>query len=43
VSVEFHQLAEPAEKPYDGPFQGKTKRGPEEIEMTTESSGGMAF
>ena len=43
VSVEFHQLAEPTEKPYDGPFQGKTKLGPEEIEMITESSGGVAF
>lgn len=43
VSVEFHQLAEPTEKPCDGPFQGKTKLGPEEIEMITENSGGMAF
>lgn len=36
VSVEFHRLEEPTEKPYDGPFQGKTELGPEEIAMITE-------
>ncbi len=42
VSVEFHKLAEPTEKPYDGPFQGKLQLGAEEIEMITEGSG-MAY
>ncbi len=30
VSVEFHQLVEPTEKPYDGPFQGKMRLGAED-------------
>ncbi len=42
VSVEFHELQEPTEKPYDGPFQGKLELGPAEIEMITDGSG-MAF
>ena len=39
VSVEFHRLEEPAEKPYSGPYQGKTELGPDEIEFITESEG----
>ena len=39
VSVEFHRLEEPAEHPYDGPYQGKLELGAEEIEFITESEG----
>lgn len=39
LSAEFHQLEEPAEKPYEGPYQDKTDLGPEEIEFITESEG----
>lgn len=42
VSVEFHRLEAPTERPYDGPFQGKLELGADEIEIITESSG-MAF
>jgi len=39
LSVEFHRLEEPAQKPYSGPYQGKLELGPEEIEFITESEG----
>lgn len=39
VSVEFHRLEEPVEKPYSGPYQGRLDIGPEEIEFITESEG----
>lgn len=39
VSVEFHRLEEPAEKPYSGPYQGKVDLGPEELEFIAESEG----
>src|SRR5437016_6488685 len=32
VSVEFHRLEEPVEKPYSGPYQDRVDLGPEEIE-----------
>jgi len=39
VSVEFHRLEKPAEKPYCGPYQGKVEFGADEIEAITEGSG----
>lgn len=39
VSVEFHRLDQPAERPYSGPYQGKLDLGAEEIESITESEG----
>ena len=39
VSVEFHKLEQPTEKPYCGPFQGKTELRPEDIQMITEGAG----
>lgn len=37
VSVEFHRLEEPVTKPYDGPYQGKVRLDPEDIEMVLET------
>ena len=37
VSVEFHKLDEPCENPYNGPYQGKTELGPEDIAMVVET------
>jgi dCTP deaminase len=39
LSMEFHRLAEPATRPYSGPYQGRRELGPEEIEFITESEG----
>ena len=39
LTVEFHRLEEPCEKPYSGPYQGKEELGAEEIEAITEGSG----
>ena len=39
LSVEFHRLGVPARKPYDGPYQGRTELGAEEIEFIAESEG----
>ena len=39
LSVEFHRLEVPAERPYDGPYQNRTALGPEELELITESEG----
>ena len=39
VSVEFHKLENPTEKPYDGPYQDRLDLGAEEIEFITESEG----
>ena len=39
ISVEFHRLEEPVEKPYSGPYQDRVDLGPEEIEFITESEG----
>lgn len=39
VSVEFHRLEEPTQRPYDGPYQGKLDLGPEDIEAIIESEG----
>lgn len=39
LSVEFHRLEEPSEKPYEGPYQHKLELGAEEIEFITESQG----
>ena len=32
ISIEIHQLDQPTSKPYQGPYQGKTELGPEDIE-----------
>ncbi|MGH9394332.1 MAG: hypothetical protein ACRD01_14695, partial [Terriglobales bacterium] len=42
VTVEFHRLEQAAARPYSGPYQGRLKLGPEEIEAVTETKG-MAF
>ncbi len=39
LTVEFHRLEEPAQKPYSGPYQGRMELGAEEIEFITESEG----
>lgn len=39
LSIEFHRLAEPVEKPYSGPYQGRVDIGPEELEFIAESEG----
>lgn len=39
LSVEFHRLEEPSEKPYSGPYQGRVDLGPEELEFIAESEG----
>lgn len=39
VSIEFHQLEEPAAHPYSGPYQEKLTLGAEEIETITEGTG----
>ena len=39
VSVEFHRLEQPVDKPYDGPYQGRLDLGAEEMEFITESEG----
>lgn len=39
LSVEFHKLEEPAENPYDGPYQDVMELRPEDIEFITESEG----
>jgi len=42
LTIEIHKLEQPTTKPYDGPYQGKLKLGPEDIEMVTEAPG-MSF
>jgi len=42
LSVEFHRLERDVERPYDGPYQGRDKLGPEEIRFVTEQEG-VAF
>lgn len=39
ISVEFHRLEAPTDKPYAGPYQDKMELGPEEIEAITETEG----
>lgn len=39
VSVEFHRLEEPTQKPYDGPYQDRLELGPEEVEFIMETEG----
>ncbi len=39
LSIEFHRLEEPSEKPYSGPYQDKLTLGPEEIGAITEGTG----
>lgn len=39
VSVEFHKLEKPTDKPYNGPYQDRLALGPEEIEAVTETEG----
>ena len=38
LSIELHKLSSPTHRPYDGPFQGRLKLGPDEIEQIAESS-----
>lgn len=42
LSVEYHELTEPTERPYQGPFQGRDELRAEDIELVTESTG-MAY
>lgn len=37
LTIEFHKLEEPCDKPYSGPYQGKKKLSPEDIKMVTEN------
>ena len=39
VSIEFHKLPQPAQKPYSGPNQDVTGLRPEDIAMVTEQKG----
>jgi len=39
VSVEFHKLSRPVERPYSGPYQGVMNLRPEEISLVTEKKG----
>lgn len=39
LSIEFHRLDQPCEKPYNGPYQDRVELGAEEIEFITESDG----
>ena len=39
VSVEFHRLEHPTNKPYHGPYQDRLEFGPEEVEAITEGKG----
>lgn len=39
VTVEFHKLAEPTSHPYVGPYQGRERLGPDEIDFITETEG----
>ena len=42
LSIEFHRLEAPSEKPYSGPYQGRDQLGPEELE-TVLGNEGMVF
>jgi deoxycytidine triphosphate deaminase len=37
LTVEFHRLEEATKHPYNGPYQGKTELGPEEIRQIVEA------
>jgi dCTP deaminase len=39
LSVEFHKLEHPTDRPYSGPYQDRLEFGPEEMEAVTQGSG----